>query len=49
MNEEITCLIDKKNEKWIVSKFYIDKKGIFWTILMSLKHPVKFKKLKGIV
>ena len=46
MNE---CLIDKKGNKWAIDGYYIDAKGISWTLLVKIGDWGKRKKVKGVI
>ena len=46
MNE---CLIDKKGKKWVIDGYYIDNKGMAWTLLVCVNDWGKRKKIKGVI
>jgi len=39
----------KKTVKWIVSGYYVDEKGISWTLMIAADGSGKTKKVKGVV
>lgn len=37
-----------KKKKWVISGYYLDKKGMAWTLLIAADGSGKTKKIKGV-
>jgi hypothetical protein len=48
MSEE-TTMIDNKGKKWVITGYYMDDKGMSWTLLLAADGSGKTKKVKGVL
>jgi hypothetical protein len=45
----VQYIIDKRGKKWLIDGYYMDKKGMAWTLLVCVDNYKKSKKVKGIL